>query len=39
LDKALWVLVRRLRRAWRRHLVVVTPGTVVGIDKLAGVTP
>src|SRR5215211_3234074 len=29
LDKALWVLVRRLRRDWRRHLVVVTPGTVV----------
>jgi putative transposase len=29
LDKALWVLVRRLRRDWRRHLVVVTPDTVV----------
>jgi hypothetical protein len=29
LDKALWVLLRRLRRDWRRHLVVVTPDTVV----------
>ena len=29
LDKLLWVLVRRLRRDWRRHLVVVTPDTVV----------
>jgi hypothetical protein len=29
LDKALWVLVRRLRGDWRRHLVVVTPDTVV----------
>ena len=29
LDKVLWVLVRRLRRDWRRHLVVVTPDTVV----------
>jgi hypothetical protein len=29
LDKALWVLVRCLRRDWRRHLVVVTPDTVV----------
>src|SRR5215203_4958797 len=28
-DKVLWVLVRRLRRDWRRHLVVVTPDTVV----------
>jgi hypothetical protein len=27
LDRALWVLVRRLRRDWRRHLVVVTPDT------------
>jgi hypothetical protein len=29
LDKGLWVLVRRLRCDWRRHLVVVTPDTVV----------
>jgi hypothetical protein len=29
LDKVLWVLVRRMRRDWRRHLVVVTPDTVV----------
>jgi transposase InsO family protein len=29
LDKVLWVLVRRLRRDWRRHLVVVTPDTVI----------
>jgi transposase InsO family protein len=29
LDQVLWVLVRRLRRDWRRHLVVVTPDTVV----------
>jgi transposase InsO family protein len=29
LDKLLWVLVRRLRGDWRRHLVVVTPDTVV----------
>jgi transposase InsO family protein len=29
LDKRMWVLVRRLRRDWRRHLVVVTPDTVV----------
>jgi transposase InsO family protein len=29
LDRLLWVLVRRLRRDWRRHLVVVTPDTVV----------
>jgi putative transposase len=29
LDKAPWILVRRLRRDWRRHLVVVTPETVV----------
>ena len=28
-DKLFWVLVRRLRRDWRRHLVVVTPDTVV----------
>ena len=28
-DKLLWVLVRSLRRDWRRHLVVVTPDTVV----------
>jgi len=26
-DRLLWVLVRRLRRDWRRHLVVVTPDT------------
>jgi putative transposase len=29
LDKLFWVLVRRLRRDWRRHLVVVTPDTVI----------
>jgi hypothetical protein len=29
LDKLLWVLVRRVRRDWRRHLVVVTPDTVI----------
>jgi transposase InsO family protein len=29
LDKLLWVLVRCLRRGWRRHLVAVTPDTVV----------
>jgi transposase InsO family protein len=29
LDRLLWVLVRRLRRDWRRHLVVVKPDTVV----------
>jgi transposase InsO family protein len=29
LDKLLWELVCRARRAWRRHLVVVTPDTVV----------
>ena len=28
-DKLLWVLVRRLHRDWRRHLMVVTPDTVV----------
>ncbi len=28
-DKLLWVIVRFLRRDWRRHLVVVTPDTVV----------
>ncbi|MGH2352748.1 MAG: integrase core domain-containing protein [Chloroflexota bacterium] len=28
-DQVLWVLVRRLRRDWRRHLVVITPDTVV----------
>jgi putative transposase len=28
LDKVLWVLIRRLRRDWQRHLVIVTPGTV-----------
>jgi transposase InsO family protein len=29
LDKLLWVLIRRLRRDWLRHLVVVTPDTVL----------
>src|SRR5262245_62005829 len=29
LDQLLWVLTRRLRPEWRRHLVVVTPDTVV----------
>src|SRR5262249_20808904 len=29
LDKLLWVLIRRLRRDWRQHLVVVTPDTVI----------
>jgi hypothetical protein len=29
LDKVLWVLMRCVRRDWRRHLVVVTPDTVV----------
>ena len=29
LDKLLWVLVRRLRRDWRRHLVVIAPDIVV----------
>ena len=29
LDKLLWVLVRRLRRDWRGHLVLVTPDTVL----------
>ena len=28
-DKLFWVLVRHLRRDWRRHLVMVTPDTVV----------
>jgi hypothetical protein len=28
-DKLLWVFIHRLRRDWRRHLVVVTPGTVI----------
>ena len=28
-DKLLWVLARRLRRDWRRHLVLVRPETVV----------
>ena len=28
-DRLLWVLVRRLRRDWRHHLVVVTPDTVI----------
>ena len=35
-DKLLWVLVRRLRRDWRRHLVVVTPETVVRWHRPAG---
>ncbi|MGH2354119.1 MAG: integrase core domain-containing protein [Chloroflexota bacterium] len=29
LDQLLWVLMRRLRRDWRRHLVLVTPDTVI----------
>jgi transposase InsO family protein len=29
LDKLLWVLIRRLRRDWRTHLLVVGPDTVV----------
>jgi putative transposase len=29
LDKVLWVLMRCVRRDWRRHLVVVTPETVL----------
>jgi transposase InsO family protein len=29
LDKLLWVLIRRLRRDWRTHLVVVDPDMVV----------
>jgi hypothetical protein len=29
LDQVPWVLVCRLRRDWRRHLVVITPDTVV----------
>jgi hypothetical protein len=28
-DRLLWVLVRRLRRDWRWHLMVVRPETVV----------
>jgi hypothetical protein len=28
-DKLLWILARRLRRDWRRHLVLVRPETVV----------
>ena len=28
-DKLLWVLIHRLRRDWRRHLVLFTPGTVI----------
>ncbi len=28
-DEVLWVLVRRLCRRWRQHLVVVTPDTVI----------
>ena len=29
LDKLLWVLLYRVRRDWRRHLIIVTPDTVV----------
>jgi hypothetical protein len=29
-DEFLWILARRLRRDWRRHLVLVRPGTVIG---------
>jgi hypothetical protein len=29
IDKLVWVLVHRLCRDWRRHLVVVTPDTVI----------
>ena len=28
-DRLLWVLARRLRRDWRRHLVLVRPETVI----------
>ncbi len=28
-DKLLWVLIRRLRRDWRTHLLVVGPDTAV----------
>src|SRR5215208_2939540 len=28
-DKVFWVLMRRFSAAWRRHLVLVTPDTVV----------
>jgi hypothetical protein len=28
-DKLLWVRMRRLRHDWRRHLVLVTPDTVI----------
>jgi transposase InsO family protein len=34
-DKLLWVLARRLRRDWRRHLVLVRPETVVGWHRRA----
>jgi hypothetical protein len=29
LDKLLWVLIRPVRRDWRRHLVLATPDTAV----------
>jgi putative transposase len=29
LDRLLWVLIRCLRRDWQRHLVIVTPETVI----------
>src|SRR5918995_5806808 len=35
-DKLLWVLVRRLRRDWRRHLVAVTPETVLHWHRQGG---
>lgn len=28
-DRAFWILMRRLLRNWKEHLVVVKPGTVV----------
>src|SRR5437867_6936244 len=33
-DKLLWVLARRLVPGWRRHLVLVTPETVVRWHRL-----
>jgi hypothetical protein len=35
LDKALWVLRRRVRRDWRRHLIVVTPRGVAPLLAVA----
>ena len=35
-DKVLWVLIRRVRRDWQRHLVLVTPDTVIRWNR-AGV--